>query len=89
MTALSGVRSSWLMLARNSDLCRLASSSWADLSASSRNSRAFWIASADWFAKVWISATVSGANAPGVLRRTTSAPTISCSRSSGTDSSAR
>ena len=29
MTALSGVRSSWDMLARNSDLCRLATSSSA------------------------------------------------------------
>ena len=27
--AFSGVRSSWDMLARNSDLCRLAASSWA------------------------------------------------------------
>ena len=41
MTALSGVRSSWDMLARNSDLCRLATSSSADLVSSSRNSRAF------------------------------------------------
>jgi hypothetical protein len=29
MMALSGVRSSWLMLARNCDLCLLATSSWA------------------------------------------------------------
>ncbi len=35
-TALSGVRSSWDMLARNSDLCRLASSSSALWSLSSR-----------------------------------------------------
>ncbi len=33
MMALSGVRSSWDMLARNSDLCRLAASSWRLLSA--------------------------------------------------------
>src|SRR5437867_12116546 len=41
MMALSGVRSSCDMLARNSDLCRLAVSSWALLSAISRKSRAF------------------------------------------------
>ena len=44
MMALSGVRSSWDMLARNSDLCRLAASIWRLLSSISRNSRAFWIA---------------------------------------------
>jgi hypothetical protein len=32
MMALSGVRSSWLMLARNCDLCWLANSSWRLLS---------------------------------------------------------
>src|SRR5262245_6338531 len=37
--AFSGVRSSWDMLARNSDLCWLATSSWRLLSASSRKSR--------------------------------------------------
>ena len=37
MTALSGVRSSCDMLARNSDLCRLATSSWRLLCCSSRN----------------------------------------------------
>ena len=52
MTALSGVRSSCDMLARNSDLCRLATSSSALLRSSSRNSRALWMASADWLAKV-------------------------------------
>jgi hypothetical protein len=39
--AFSGVRSSWDMLARNSDLWRLAASSFRLLSAISRNSRAF------------------------------------------------
>ena len=52
MTAFSGVRSSWDMLARNSDLCRLATSSSADLVSSSRNSRALTIATEDWDAKV-------------------------------------
>ena len=44
MIALSGVRSSCDMLARNSDLCRLAASICRPLSSISRNSRAFWIA---------------------------------------------
>ena len=52
MTALSGVRSSCDMLARNSDLCRLATSSSRDLCSSSRNRRALWIAMADWPASV-------------------------------------
>ena len=52
MTAFSGVRSSWDMLARNSDLWRLAASSCRLFSSSSRNSRAFWMARADWAAKV-------------------------------------
>ena len=44
MIALSGVLSSCDMLARNSDLCLFATSSWRLLSSISRNSRAFWIA---------------------------------------------
>ena len=52
MMALSGVRSSCDMLARNSDLWRLAASICRLLSSISRNSRAFWIARADWVAKV-------------------------------------
>ena len=67
MMAFSGVRSSWDMLARNSDLWRLAASSCRPLSSISRNSRAFWIARADWVAKVWRRFTTSGANAPGLL----------------------
>jgi hypothetical protein len=39
MMALGGVRSSWDMFARNSDLWRLANSSWRLLSSISRNSR--------------------------------------------------
>src|SRR6516162_3684615 len=45
MMALSGVRSSWLMLETNCDLCSLANWSWRLLSSISRNRRAFWIAS--------------------------------------------
>ena len=52
-TALSGVRSSCDMLARNSDLCRLATASSELLPSTSRNSWAFTMASADWPAKVW------------------------------------
>src|ERR1700730_13271967 len=52
--ALSGVRNSWLMLARNCDLCWLASASCRLLSSISWNRRAFWIASTDWAAKVCI-----------------------------------
>ena len=58
MMALSGVRSSWLILARNCDLCWLASASWRLLSSISLNSRAFWIASTDCAAKVCRSSTV-------------------------------
>ena len=52
MMALSGVRSSWLMLARNCDLCWLASASWRLLSWISSNSRTFSIAITAWSAKV-------------------------------------
>ena len=79
--AFSGVRSSWDMLARNSDLWRLAASSCRLLSAISRKRRAFWMASADWVAKVWSSSMTSGANAPGVFRLTVSPPISWSSRS--------
>ena len=52
MIALSGVRSSCDMLARNSDLCLLASSSSRLLAWISLNRRAFWIAITAWSAKV-------------------------------------
>ena len=65
--AFSGVRSSWDMLARNSDLWRLAASSCRLLSAISRNRRAFWMASADWVAKVWSNSITSGPNVSGRL----------------------
>jgi hypothetical protein len=51
MIALSGVRSSWLMLATNCDLCWLAISSWWLLSWISSNSRTFSIAITAWSAK--------------------------------------
>ena len=46
------MRSSWLMLARNCDLCWLASASWRLLSWISSNSRTFSIAITAWSAKV-------------------------------------
>ena len=49
------------MLARNSDLWRLAARS-AGLSSISRNSRAFWIANTDCVAKVFKSSITSGGN---------------------------
>ena len=72
--AFSGVRSSWDMLARNSDLWRLAASSCRLLSAISRNRRAFWMAKADWVAKVRSSSTTSGGNSPVAFRMTVRAP---------------
>ena len=65
MMALSGVRSSCDMLARNSLLCLFAISSCWLLSWISWNSRAFWIAIAAWSAKVCSSAISFSENAPG------------------------
>ena len=87
MMALSGVRSSWLMLARNCDLCWLASASWRLLSSISLNSCAFsdrqhrlrgeGLEQLDRvLAEIRLAA----------LRRTTSAPTTLPARSSGTSS---
>ena len=59
------------------------------LSAISRKSRAFWMASADCVAKVCRSSMTSGANAPVVLRITVSPPSKLPSRTSGTARSAR
>ena len=89
MIALSGVRSSCDMLARNSDLCRLAASSWAPLSAISRKSRAFWMARADCVAKVLRTSTTSGENSPGAFRLKDRLPIICSSRRRGTEMSAR
>ena len=84
MMALSGVRSSCDMLARNSDLCRLAASICRLFSSISRNSRAFWIARADCVAKVCRRFTISVEKLPASLRQTVKAPMIRSSRSSGT-----
>ena len=89
ITAFSGVRSSCDMLARNSDLWRLAISSSLVLVSSSRNSRALTMASADWLAKVWSSSIRSGGKVPVPRRRITSTPTISSPRSIGTASTER
>ena len=59
MMAFNGVRSSCDMLARNCDLCWLAASSCSPFSWISWNSRAFWIASTDWAAKVCSSVTTA------------------------------
>src|SRR5215475_6149367 len=72
--ALSGVRSSCDMLARNCDLCRLAASSWRLCSSISRSRRALWMARADWVAKVLSRSMVAEENSPGILRVTASAP---------------
>jgi len=77
------------MLARNSDLCRLAASSWALLSAISRKSRAFWMARADCVAKVFRTSITSGGNSPGAFRLKDRLPMIWSSRSKGTERSAR
>ena len=74
MIAFSGVRSSWDMFARNSDLCRLAASSSWLLSPSSWKRRAFWIARADCVAKVLSSSMTSGGNSPGAFRLTDRPP---------------
>src|SRR3972149_4377324 len=84
MMALSGVRSSWDMFARNSDLCRFATSSCRPWSSSARKRRAFWMASADWVANVWSSSTTSDGNSPGALRFTTRPPRTGPSRRGGT-----
>src|SRR5207302_1770006 len=60
--ALSGVRSSWLILARNCDLCWLAISSWWLFSWISSNKRTFSMAITAWSAKVWISSICFSVN---------------------------
>ena len=65
MIALSGVRSSWDMLARNSDLCRLAASSSRLFSSSSRNRCAFAMATFDWAASVFMRFTIARRTRPG------------------------
>ena len=77
------------MLARNWDLCWLATASWRPFSSTSRKSRAFWMASADWVANVFRSSTTSGGNSPGARRIIESAPMTWSSRTSGTANSVR
>ena len=67
MMALSGVRSSWLMLETNCDLCWLASASWRFLSWISSNSRTFSIAITAWSAKVVTSSICLSVNGRTVL----------------------
>ena len=75
MMALSGVRSSWLMLARNCDLCWLASASWRLFSSISPNNRAFWIAITACSAKVAASSTMLlEGTRQAALRRKSSRP---------------
>ena len=62
---MSGVRSSWLMLARNCDLCWLATSSWWLFSWISVNSRTFSMAITAWAAKASSSSIWRGVKAPG------------------------
>ena len=67
MIAFSGVRSSCDMLARNCDLCWLATSSCSPFSWISLKSRAFWMASTDCAAKVCRSSTQPRTRRPGGL----------------------
>ena len=69
MIALSGVRSSCDMLARNSDLCWFATSSCALFSWISRNSRTFSIAITAWSAKVLSSSICLSVNGPRLAVR--------------------
>src|SRR3974377_1896095 len=82
--ALSGVRSSWLILARNCDLCWLATSSCRLLSWISSKSRTFSIAITAWSAKVVTSSICFASNGftTFLLRRMT--PIGFPSRKSGT-----
>ena len=87
MIALSGVRSSWDMFARNCDLCWLASASWLFASWSSSNSRAFSMAMTAWSANVSSSAiSLLGERARLRTRDRRSRRSASPSRSSGTAS---
>ena len=82
MMAFIGVRSSWLMFARNWDLCRLAcSSSW--------NWVAFSTAIAAWAAKVWRRWICRSENGRGAARATPMAPMPRSLRTIGTNSPAR
>ena len=77
------------MLARNSDLCRLATSSSARLVSSSPKRRALTMASPDWLANVRSSSGVSASKPPLDRFLITRAPTSRSRRTSGTASSER
>ena len=83
MIALSGVRSSCDMLARNSDLCLLAISSSRLFAWISLNRREFWIAITAWSAKVFSSVSSLSVNGCGGMRETWSEPTPRPSQSMG------
>ena len=89
MMALSGVRSSWLMLARNCDLCWLASASCWLLSWISSNSRTFSIAITAWSAKVVTSSICLSVNGRTSERTIDMTPMGVPSRSNGTPSMVR
>src|SRR5262249_52693180 len=84
MMALSGVRSSWLMLARNCDLRSLASASCRLLSWISSNSRTFSMAIAAWSAKVDTSSTCFSVNGRASERVNVRTPVGTPSRNIGT-----
>ena len=84
MMALSGVRSSWLMLETNCDLFSLAICSWRFLSWISSNSRTFSIAITAWSAKVVTSSICLSVNGRTSERDNASTPIGAPSRSKGT-----
>ena len=89
MMALSGVRSSWLMLETNCDLCSLACCSWRFLSWISSNSRTFSIAITAWSAKVVTSSICLSVNGRTSARVSVKTPIGTSSRSIGTPSMVR
>ena len=89
MIAFSGVRSSWLMFARNCDLCWLASASWPFASWSASKRRAFSMAMTTWSANVSNSAICRFVKGCTVVRRSWIQPVGVPSRMSGTQSKVR
>ena len=89
MTAFSGVRSSCDMLARNSDLCRPATSSSRSRCWRETNSWTFWIAIAPCAAKVVTSSTVRSSKAATRSRHSVMTPITLSAASIGTPSIVR
>src|SRR5262245_309936 len=87
--AFSGVRNSWLILARNCDLCSLASASCRLLSWISSNSRTFSIAIAAWSANVLTSSISLLVNGRTSARDNVTTPIVTPSRNIGTPSAVR